>query len=101
MSKMSELYNEISEQVAELGFQSIEEAEEHGYVVDYLSMKLVKNTDLAEEAFESKKKNFMEEKNKLIQKLKEIKDCLDNNGNIKSYSKDIEDIIHFVEEIND
>lgn len=89
MSKMSELYNEISEQVAELGFQSIEEAEEHGYVVDYFSTKLVKNTDLAEEAFESRKKSFTEEKDKTIQKLKEIKDYLDYNDNLKSYSKDI------------
>lgn len=35
MSKMSELHMELSEQASELGFESIEEAEAHGYTVKY------------------------------------------------------------------
>ena len=35
MSKMSQLHAELSQQAYELGFESIEQAEAHGYVVKY------------------------------------------------------------------
>ena len=35
MSKMSQLHAELTEAAAELGFESIEEAEAHGYKVEY------------------------------------------------------------------
>ena len=35
MSKMSQLHAELSEAAAELGFESIEDAEAHGYKVEY------------------------------------------------------------------
>ena len=42
MSKMSQLYMELTEQANELGFEDINEAEQHGYCVDYTEHKLVK-----------------------------------------------------------
>ena len=42
MSKMSQLYTELTEQANELGFEYINEAEQHGYNVDYTEHKLVK-----------------------------------------------------------
>ena len=42
MSKMSQLYMELTEQANELGFEDINEAEQHGYSVDYVEQKLVK-----------------------------------------------------------
>ena len=42
MSKMSQLHMELSEQAADLGFASIEEAEKNGYVIDYIQSKLIK-----------------------------------------------------------
>ena len=42
MSKMSQLYTELTEQANELGFEDINEAEQHGYSVDYTEHKLVK-----------------------------------------------------------
>lgn len=42
MSKISQLHAELTEQAAELGFESIEEAEANGYEVDYEKGKLVK-----------------------------------------------------------
>ena len=39
MSKMSQLYTELTEQANELGFEDINEAEQHGYNVDYVELK--------------------------------------------------------------
>ena len=39
---MSQLYTELTEQANELGFEDINEAEQHGYGVDYVEQKLVK-----------------------------------------------------------
>lgn len=41
MSKMSELHAMLTQQAAELGFMSIEEAEANGYEVDYNKQELV------------------------------------------------------------
>lgn len=45
MSKMSQLHAELTQQAAELGFMSIEEAEQAGYRVDWLNSRLVKADD--------------------------------------------------------
>lgn len=42
MSKMSQLHAELSEQANELGFETIQDAVNSGYVVDYEKGKLVK-----------------------------------------------------------
>lgn len=42
MSKMSQLHAELSEQANELGFETIQDAVNSGYVVDYDKGKLVK-----------------------------------------------------------
>lgn len=42
MSKMSQLHAELSEQANELGFETIQDAVNSGYVVDYERGKLVK-----------------------------------------------------------
>lgn len=41
MSKMSQLHAMLTQQAAELGFMSIEEAEANGYEVDYDKQELV------------------------------------------------------------
>lgn len=51
MCKMSQLYTELTEQANELGFEDINEAEQHGYSVDYVEHKLVK-VDKEKEAIE-------------------------------------------------
>lgn len=42
MSKMSQLHAELSEQANELGFETIQDAVNSGYIVDYDNGKLVK-----------------------------------------------------------
>ena len=61
MSKMSQLHADLTEQAADLGFGSIEEAEVHGYKVDYVNGTLTMPEDpavqlsLAHEAWERKR----------------------------------------------
>lgn len=50
MSKMSQLHVELTEQASELGFESIYEAEQHGYEVDWENAKLIKAEDEQEQA---------------------------------------------------
>lgn len=47
MSKLSKIHAELEEQAAELGFESIEQAEANGYIVEYSGEEafLVPNTD--------------------------------------------------------
>lgn len=47
MSKMSQLHAELTEQAAELGYESIEEAEANGYAVDYENCRLVDGREQA------------------------------------------------------
>lgn len=54
MSKMSQLHAELTQQAAELGFMSIEEAEANGYEVDYGKQELVP-TDTESELNEAHK----------------------------------------------
>lgn len=53
MSKMSQLHAELSEQTAELGFESLGEAEQAGYGVDWENGRLIKAEDEQEKAHEA------------------------------------------------
>lgn len=53
MSKLSQLHAELSEQASELGFESLGEAEQAGYGVDWENGKLVKVEDELDKAHEA------------------------------------------------
>lgn len=53
MSKMSQMHAELSEQAAELGFESLGEAEQAGYGVDWENAKLIKVEDELDKAHEA------------------------------------------------
>lgn len=77
MSKMSQLHAELSEQAYELGFDSIEDAEENGYEVisDGVWAKLVKTKTEEDKAYEA----WLEEREEVIKSLEHaiefIKGC--------------------------
>ena len=50
MSKMSQLHAELSEQASKLGFESLGEAEQAGYGVDWENAMLIKMDDEQDEA---------------------------------------------------
>lgn len=60
MSKMSQLHAELSEQAAELGFESLGEAEQAGYAIDYDRCKLVDGRELAHEAWLKERDEVLE-----------------------------------------
>lgn len=51
MSKLSQLHAELSEQASELGFESLGEAEQAGYGVDWQNAKLISPEEQAHEAW--------------------------------------------------
>lgn len=53
MSKLSQLHAELSEQAAELGFESLGEAEQAGYGVDWENAMLIKMDDEQDKAHEA------------------------------------------------
>lgn len=82
MSKLSQLHAELSEQASELGFESLGEAEQAGYGVDWENGKLIKLEDEQDKAHEVW--------------LKEREDILDDLEHLKNIYKEVkpdEDII--------
>lgn len=65
MSKISQLHAELTEQANELGFESIGEAEQAGYGVDWGNARLVKAEDEQEEAH----KTWLEEREEVLNDL--------------------------------
>lgn len=59
MSKMSQLHAELSEQAYELGFESIGEAEQAGYGVDWEKRKLIPPVEAAHKALVLEKKEVL------------------------------------------
>lgn len=66
MSKMSELHMELSEQASELGFESLGEAEQAGYGVDWEHAKLI-------EPQEEAHKEWLKERDEILEWLEEAK----------------------------
>lgn len=60
MSRMSQLHAELSQQAYELGFESIEDAEAHGYTVNYAKQKLVDPQESAHEAWLKERDEVLE-----------------------------------------
>lgn len=96
MSKMSQLHAELSEQAAELGFESIGEAEQAGYGVDWKNHRLIPDADKAYEDLDKTEKINEEAK-----QIEMVHDILNNakemiamvyrpNGN--AYRNPIKDI---------
>lgn len=59
MSKMSDLHLELTEQANELGFESLGEAEQAGYGVDWENRKLVDGRELAHKAWLEEKQQVL------------------------------------------
>lgn len=83
MSRMSQFHAELTEQAAQLGFESIEEAEQHGWIVNYESGMLeppvvqpeldkMEELDKAHEAWLKERDKILEEQEKLHDHLMEL-----------------------------
>lgn len=68
MSKMSQLHAELSEQAYELGFESLGEAEQAGYGVDWENHKLIKVEDEQDKAHEA----WLKEREEVVTDLERL-----------------------------
>lgn len=104
MSKMSQLHAELSERAAELGFESIEEAERAGYKVDYDNMTLMSPEEQAHEAWLIERTMVLKELDLLETYFEEVIDRASEDddagldtmfilNNLKGYVEDAVDFI--------
>lgn len=101
MSKMSWLHVELTEKANELGFESIEEAEQNGYEIfmDGMTPTLKPNT---EKQLELAHKDWLKEKSRVLTNLAQLKIYLSNKvEHFEFCGKDdweiLEDAINFIE----
>lgn len=95
MSKISQLHAELMEQASELGFESLGEAEQAGYGVDWENAKLIKIEDEQDKAH----KAWLEEKEEILKRLNNLHDELvyikTDDFNME-YLETVKDAIEFI-----
>lgn len=89
MSKMSQLHAELSEQAYELGFESLGEAEQAGYGVDWENAKLIKVEDEQNKAHEA----WLKERDEILEGLISVYNDIDVPRDLK---KNIKHAIEFI-----
>lgn len=84
---MSQLHAELTAQAADLGFKSIEDAEQHGYIVEYEGGRLVPTEELMKQAHEA----WLEERDHALEILDLVADVLNeiNDGLLKTGDKEL------------
>lgn len=68
MSRMSQLHAELTEQAYDLGFNSLEDALNHGYVPEYEGGKLVPTEEIMKQAHEA----WLKEKQQVLDELTDV-----------------------------
>ena len=74
MSKMSQLHAELSERASELGFETLQQALDNGYHINYRNkdtVELMKRQGYEEEEQEKAHKAWLEERDALLKDLGE------------------------------
>lgn len=99
MSKMSNIHLELSEQASELGFESIEEAETHGYTIKYSGDEAFLVPDI-DKAYENIHNAWLKEKEGVLADLRELLNDYLPTGE-QDEIKALERAIDFVEGCHD
>ena len=90
MSKMSQLHAELSEQAADLGYESLGEAEQMGCEVDWEKRKLIPPEEAAHNS-------IMEEKEEILSDIAHIVRAIQNHQKMgPSYVERLERIADFI-----
>lgn len=93
MSRMSSIHLELTEQVNDLGFESIEEAEANGYHIDYNGETWVLKPDI-NKAYEERHKEWEKKRNIIIDKL----EMLISDTQYKIYEETLAEAVKFIKE---
>lgn len=91
MSKMSQLHAELSEQATDLGYETLEQALNDGWCVDYDEGRLYKRIDVQEEAHAEWLKEKQQVLNELVDAIHD--DSLDWTAIVRR----VEHAIEFIE----
>ena len=105
MSKISQLHMELLEQCAELGFESLGEAEQAGYGVDWENAKLIPPEEMAHEAWLKDKQHALDVLDCVADVLTEINEGLMKAGDaelveawsLAELSREIKGVAEFIQ----
>ena len=89
MSRMSQLHAELSEQAYELGFESIEQAEDNGYIINYNGDDWVLKPDVNKQQ-ELAHKAWLKERDGVLADLVELKNGIDDQDEIDALNRAID-----------
>lgn len=92
MSKMSQLHAELSEQATDLGHETLEQALDDGWCVDYDEGRLYKRIDVQEEAHAE----WLKEREEVLKRLSDLYDELVYIGMDDEYLATVNDAIDFI-----
>lgn len=98
MSKMSQLHADLTEQAYDLGYKSLEDALDHGYIAEYEGGKLVPTEELMKQAHEAwlkEKQNRIKMLTEMLMDLRELKETL-NPTDFTKWATTIKDTIDFI-----
>lgn len=79
MSKISQLHAELTEQAYDLGYKSLEDALDHGYIAEYEGGKLVPTEEImkqAHEAWLAQKSAVLAAQQQMLLDIQELKETL-------------------------
>lgn len=92
MSKMSQLHAELSEQATDLGYETLEQALDDGWCVDYDEGRLYRRIDVQEEAHAE----WLKERKEVLERLNDLYDELVYIGMDDEYLATVNDAIDFI-----
>lgn len=76
MGKLSQLHIELTEQATELGFESIYEAEQSGYSIDWEKGRLVETKSTPEEELEKAHEAWLKERDSVLEEQAQLHERL-------------------------
>ena len=100
MSKMSQLYAELTQSAAELGFESFEDAEKAGYRPDYNTgtLYLHEPTSDAMKEMNEAHEAWLKERDNILRRLKQLDNSLARLGIKNPTWKVVHDAYCFIKE---
>lgn len=100
MSKMSQFHAELSARASELGFETLQQALDNGYHINYCNkdtVELVRRRDHGGEEQEKAHKDYLRRKEEVLEELQDMRDGIAEGG-YKVYAKIIDKAMQLIKE---
>lgn len=76
MSKMSQLYMELSEQAVALGYEDLDDAMANGYVANYTTGELINKTEYSDVEHTKAHEEYLKRKEEVLKDLNSLLDYM-------------------------